>query len=324
MSRIGKAPIPVPAGVDVTDRRPGTSRSRAPRAQLARELPDAHHRSRQDGDDAPGGAPRRRAREPCAARSDPLAGHQHGHRRHRRASARSSRSSASATAPPAKGPTPSSWRSASRHPVNVNAPEGITFEVPQPTRIDVHGIDKELVGQVAADIRKHPQARALQGQGRPLRRRARPPQGRQGRRSEAIAVSDKSKQKRGRPQAPSPHGSARRSAAPPSVRAWPCSGPTAHQRPGHRRPWPAATLAAASHASSRTCAPVPTANVRRGRQGRPAASPSGPRPPASTRSCSTAAASSTTAAWRRSPRPPAKPDWSSDGTEQGQLGPAAA
>lgn len=40
------------------------------------------------------------------------------------------------------------------HPVVVEAPEGITFEVPEPTRINVSGIDKELVGQVAADIRK--------------------------------------------------------------------------------------------------------------------------------------------------------------------------
>jgi large subunit ribosomal protein L6 len=40
------------------------------------------------------------------------------------------------------------------HPVVVAAPEGITFEVPEPTRISVSGIDKEQVGQVAADIRK--------------------------------------------------------------------------------------------------------------------------------------------------------------------------
>lgn len=40
------------------------------------------------------------------------------------------------------------------HPVVVPAPEGITFEVPEQTRIIVSGIDKELVGQVAADIRK--------------------------------------------------------------------------------------------------------------------------------------------------------------------------
>jgi large subunit ribosomal protein L6 len=40
------------------------------------------------------------------------------------------------------------------HPVDVKAPKGITFEVPEPSRIVVSGIDKEQVGQVAADIRK--------------------------------------------------------------------------------------------------------------------------------------------------------------------------
>lgn len=40
------------------------------------------------------------------------------------------------------------------HPVMVEAPEGITFEVPEQTRVIVSGIDKELVGQVAADVRK--------------------------------------------------------------------------------------------------------------------------------------------------------------------------
>lgn len=40
------------------------------------------------------------------------------------------------------------------HSVVVEPPAGITFEVPEPTRISVTGIDKEQVGQVAADIRK--------------------------------------------------------------------------------------------------------------------------------------------------------------------------
>ncbi|MEX1003748.1 MAG: 50S ribosomal protein L6 [Acidimicrobiia bacterium] len=40
------------------------------------------------------------------------------------------------------------------HPVTVTAPEGITFEVPEPTKVAVVGIDKELVGQLAANIRK--------------------------------------------------------------------------------------------------------------------------------------------------------------------------
>jgi large subunit ribosomal protein L6 len=40
------------------------------------------------------------------------------------------------------------------HPVVMAAPDGITFDCPAPTQIVVTGIDKQLVGQVAADIRK--------------------------------------------------------------------------------------------------------------------------------------------------------------------------
>ena len=40
------------------------------------------------------------------------------------------------------------------HPVMIDAPAGIEFEVPENTKSSVSGIDKQLVGQVAADIRK--------------------------------------------------------------------------------------------------------------------------------------------------------------------------
>jgi len=40
------------------------------------------------------------------------------------------------------------------HPVRVEAPEGIDFEVPAPTQIIVRGIDKQAVGEIAAQIRK--------------------------------------------------------------------------------------------------------------------------------------------------------------------------
>ena len=40
------------------------------------------------------------------------------------------------------------------HPVSIEPPEGIEFEVPQPTEIIVRGIDKQLVGEVAARIRR--------------------------------------------------------------------------------------------------------------------------------------------------------------------------
>jgi large subunit ribosomal protein L6 len=40
------------------------------------------------------------------------------------------------------------------HPVVMKAPHGITFEVPVPTQIVVKGVDKQQVGQVAAEVRK--------------------------------------------------------------------------------------------------------------------------------------------------------------------------
>jgi large subunit ribosomal protein L6 len=51
------------------------------------------------------------------------------------------------------------------HPVKVDAPDGITFEVPQPTQITVKGIDKELVGQVAANIRAIRKPEPYKGKG---------------------------------------------------------------------------------------------------------------------------------------------------------------
>ena len=53
----------------------------------------------------------------------------------------------------AKGPRKLELALGFSHPVVVEAPEGITFECPTPTQITVSGIDKEIVGQVAADIR---------------------------------------------------------------------------------------------------------------------------------------------------------------------------
>ncbi len=51
------------------------------------------------------------------------------------------------------------------HPVRVAAPAGITFEVPGPTRIVVRGVDKEQVGQVAADIRALRKPEPYKGKG---------------------------------------------------------------------------------------------------------------------------------------------------------------
>ncbi|MCB0975510.1 MAG: 50S ribosomal protein L6 [Actinobacteria bacterium] len=51
------------------------------------------------------------------------------------------------------------------HPVEVVAPTGITFEVPTPTEIFVRGVDKQAVGQVAADIRKLRKPEPYKGKG---------------------------------------------------------------------------------------------------------------------------------------------------------------
>jgi large subunit ribosomal protein L6 len=51
------------------------------------------------------------------------------------------------------------------HPVSIEAPEGIEFEVPQQTEIIIRGIDKQLVGQVAADIRKRRPPEPYKGKG---------------------------------------------------------------------------------------------------------------------------------------------------------------
>ena len=51
------------------------------------------------------------------------------------------------------------------HPVEVPAPPGIEFEVPAPNRIVVRGIDKQLVGEVAANIRKKRKPEPYKGKG---------------------------------------------------------------------------------------------------------------------------------------------------------------
>jgi large subunit ribosomal protein L6 len=51
------------------------------------------------------------------------------------------------------------------HSVSVDAPDGITFEVPTPTTITVRGSNKELVGQVAANIRKIRKPEPYKGKG---------------------------------------------------------------------------------------------------------------------------------------------------------------
>ena len=65
----------------------------------------------------------------------------------------------------ARGPSALELALGFSHPVSVAAPEGISFEVPSPNRIVVSGIDKEKVGQVAADIRGWRKPEPYKGKG---------------------------------------------------------------------------------------------------------------------------------------------------------------
>jgi large subunit ribosomal protein L6 len=64
-----------------------------------------------------------------------------------------------------KGPTQLEFQLGYSHPITFNAPEGITFTVEGPTRLGVQGIDKQLVGEVAANIRKLRKPEPYKGKG---------------------------------------------------------------------------------------------------------------------------------------------------------------
>ncbi len=64
-----------------------------------------------------------------------------------------------------KGPTELEFALGYSHPVRVHAPEGITFNVEAPTRFSVLGIDKQQVGEVAANIRKLRKPEPYKGKG---------------------------------------------------------------------------------------------------------------------------------------------------------------
>jgi large subunit ribosomal protein L6 len=64
-----------------------------------------------------------------------------------------------------KGPATIELALGFSHPVTIEAPEGITFEVPAPTRITVRGSDKQVVGEVAANIRKLRKPEPYKGKG---------------------------------------------------------------------------------------------------------------------------------------------------------------
>ena len=64
-----------------------------------------------------------------------------------------------------KGPTQLEFQLGYSHSITFNAPEGITFAVDSPTRLGVQGIDKQLVGETAAKIRKLRKPEPYKGKG---------------------------------------------------------------------------------------------------------------------------------------------------------------
>jgi len=64
-----------------------------------------------------------------------------------------------------KGPTKLEFQLGYSHSITVDAPDGITFAVESPTKLGVQGIDKQLVGEVAANIRKLRKPEPYKGKG---------------------------------------------------------------------------------------------------------------------------------------------------------------
>ncbi len=64
-----------------------------------------------------------------------------------------------------KGPTQLEFQLGYSHSITFNAPDGITFTVETPTKLGVQGIDKQLVGEVAANIRKLRKPEPYKGKG---------------------------------------------------------------------------------------------------------------------------------------------------------------
>jgi large subunit ribosomal protein L6 len=162
MSRIGKAPIPVPSGVDVTiaDRHISV---KGPKGSLERDIP-GEITVRQDGDELvverPNDERQNRALHGLVRSlvSNMVVGVHQEFTKELEIIGVGYRAAA-------QGTTKLDLALGFSHPVSVDAPEGITFEVPTPNRIVVRGIDKEAVGQVAANIRKIRKPEPYKGKG---------------------------------------------------------------------------------------------------------------------------------------------------------------
>jgi len=162
MSRVGKSPIPVPDGVKV-DVAGKTVTVTGPQGTLTHDLP-------------PGISARTEETQVLIERRDDERGHRalHGLSRALVANMVTGVSAGFVKeleivgvgyrAIP-QGPNKLELALGFSHPVHIDAPAGISFEVPVPTRIMVKGIDRQLVGQVAADIRKIRKPEPYKGKG---------------------------------------------------------------------------------------------------------------------------------------------------------------
>ena len=162
MSRIGKAPIPVPSGVTVTisDRHITVAGSRG---TLERDLPGVIQVRQYDGQllvERPDDERENRAQHGLTRSlvNNMVVGVTEGFSKELEIVGVGYRATA-------QGPNAIELALGFSHPVRVQAPAGIEFEVPQPTRIVVKGIDKEAVGQVAANIRKIRKPEPYKGKG---------------------------------------------------------------------------------------------------------------------------------------------------------------
>ena len=162
MSRVGKEPIAIPSGVDVTleGRRVVV---KGPNGTLAHQAPEAITVSR-DGDTLvvtrPDDERENRALHGLTRSlvQNMVVGVSQGFSRELEIVGVGYRAQA-------QGPSKLELQVGFSHPVRFEAPEGVTFEVPQPTRIVVRGADKQLGGQVAADVRKSRPPEPYKGKG---------------------------------------------------------------------------------------------------------------------------------------------------------------
>ena len=162
MSRIGKAPITVPSGVEVQIQGRQVA-VKGPKGELDIEVP-VDITVRQDGDEilVERSDDERRNRALHGLRrslvNSMVLGVSEGFSKELQIVGVGYRAAA-------KGSNALELQLGFSHPVNVEAPAGITFDVPEPTRIIVSGIDKQVVGQVAADIRSYRKPEPYKGKG---------------------------------------------------------------------------------------------------------------------------------------------------------------